>query len=348
MPDSESQPIRVLYVDDDFALVRLIQKALGRQGYQVYHATDATEALAKAGTESFDVIALDHYLATGTGLELLAELSAGEASAPIVYVTGSSEMSVAVAALTRGAADFVPKTVGDDFVTLLSTAFARAVAKSRLRLQKEAVEREVRAARDRAEVLLAEVNHRVANSLSVVASLVGLQERTVTDEAARLALGETKARILAVSLVHKSLYTSGDVRFVALDEYLQGLISHLESSMRSQGHGAHVVSQLAPLRLKTDASVSLGVIVTEWITNAFKYAYPNGSGEIRVNLTASSSGRGELTIEDDGVGRASSRAPQGTGVGTRIVTAMATGMGAEVEYTDRSPGTCAKLTFQIR
>jgi len=347
MPDSVVQPIRVLYVDDDFALVRLIQKSLGRQGYEVVHANDAGEAKLRAKDKAFDVIALDHYLATGTGLELLADLSAVESGPPIVYVTGSSEMSVAVAALTRGASDFVPKTVGEDFVMLLDTAFSRAVAKSRLRLQKEAAEREVRAARDRAEVLLSEVNHRVANSLSVVASLVGLQEKTVSDDAARIALGETKARIYAISLVHKSLYTSGDVRFVALDEYLRGLIGHLENSMRNQGHGAHIVTDLAPLRLKTDSSVSLGVVVTEWITNAFKYAYQDGSGEIRVRLSMPTQGTGELTIEDDGVGRAKAKNPKGTGLGTRIVNAMAGGMGADVEYIDLSPGTQAKLRFPV-
>ena len=347
MPDRGVPPVRVLYVDDDFALVRLVQKSLGRRGYEVVHANDGQEAFARARSENFDVIALDHYLATGTGLEILADLSAVETGPPIVYVTGSAEMNVAVAALTRGASDFVPKTVGDDFVTLLDTAFARAVAKSRLRLQKEAAEREVRAARDRAEVLLAEVNHRVANSLSVVASLVGLQEKNAKDEAARIALGETKARIYAIALVHKSLYTSGDVRFVALDEYLRGLVGHLETSMRNQGHGASIKTNLDPVRLKTDASVSLGVIVTEWITNALKYAYPDGSGEIRVQLRTSPVGLAELVIEDDGVGRALAKAPQGTGLGTRIVNAMAVAMGADVEYIDLTPGTRAKLTFPV-
>ena len=348
MPDGTVLPsIRVLYVDDDLALVRLVQKYLGRRGYEVVHAKDAREAVARATNGGFDVIALDHYLSTEIGLDVLAQLSAVDEGIPIVYVTGSAEMNVAVAALTRGASDFVPKTVGDDFLMLLETALTRAVGKSRLRLQKEAAEREVRTARDRAEVLLSEVNHRVANSLSVVASLVGLQEKIVADKSARIALGETKARIYAISLVHKSLYTSGDVRFVALDDYLRDLIGHLEGSMRSQGHGAYLASELEPLRLKTDASVSLGVIVTEWITNAFKYAYPGGTGEIRVKLHNPNDGFAELTIQDDGVGRKTAPAAHGTGLGTKIVTAMATSMGAEIEYMDRNPGTLAKLRFPL-
>ncbi len=343
-----SSPVRVLYVDDDFALVRLVQRSLARRGYEVMHAKDADEAFARTADGTFDVVALDHYLATGTGLEVLSRLCASEGGPPIVYVTGSSEMSVAVAALTKGAADFVPKTVGEDFVHLLDTAFKRAVSKARLRMQKEAAEREVRAARDRAEVLLAEVNHRVANSLSVVASLVGLQEKAVADEAARIALGETKARIYAISLVHKSLYTSGDVRYVALDEYLRSLLGLLEVSMRSQGHGAFLVQDLASIQLRTDASVSLGVVVTEWITNAFKYAYPGSEGEIRVVLREAGEGKAELSIADDGIGRNNGQTPQGTGLGTRIVNAMAASMGAVIEYADRHPGTLAILRFPLQ
>ena len=117
--------------------------------------------------------------------------------------------------------------------------------------------------------------------------------------------------------------------------------------MRSQGHGAYLMSELEPLRLKTDASVSLGVIVTEWITNAFKYAYPGGTGEIRVKLHNPNDGFAELTIQDDGVGRNNAPAAHGTGLGTKIVTAMATSMGAEIEYIDRNPGTLAKLRFPL-
>lgn len=202
--------------------------------------------------------------------------------------------------------------------------------------------------RDRAEVLLAEVNHRVANSLTLVASLVRLQANALGDQAAKDALEETQARILAISLVHRRLYSSGDVRFVELDEYVASLLEHLETSMRAEGHGgASLRHELEPLKLTTDASVNLGVVVTEWVTNAFKYAYPDRTGDVRVRLKRLGDGRAELVVEDDGIGR-DDRAPvRGTGLGTRIVKGIAAAMRADVEYLRRQPGTVARLTFPL-
>lgn len=202
-------------------------------------------------------------------------------------------------------------------------------------------------ARDRAELLLAEVNHRVANSLSLVASLVKLQANAVPDKAAKDALAETQARIMAVSSVHKRLYASGDVRSVALDEYLTSLLEQLQTSMRDEGLGASISYDLEPIKLPTDASINLAVVATEWVTNAFKYAYPGRSGEVRVRLKRLAEGRAELAVEDDGVGRDESAA-KGTGLGTRIVRAMAQTMGAEIQYLARAPGTAARLIFPFQ
>jgi two-component sensor histidine kinase len=202
-------------------------------------------------------------------------------------------------------------------------------------------------ARDRAETLLQEVNHRVANSLAMVAALVQIQGRGVTDQAARNALDETRSRIEAIALVHKRLYSSGNVTTVALDEYLAGLLEHLQASMLEQGHSASISHELDSLQLNTDASINLGVVVAEWVTNAFKYAYGDRKGQIRVKLKSRDDGRGELIVEDDGVGRGRQAVIKGTGLGTRIVASMASSLQAEVDYLPLEPGTAARLVFPI-
>jgi two-component sensor histidine kinase/CHASE3 domain sensor protein len=200
-------------------------------------------------------------------------------------------------------------------------------------------------ARDKAEVLLAEVNHRVANSLAMVSSLVSLQSKGIEDKVAQEALKETRGRIDAIASVHKRLYSSGDARFVDFNEYLSSLLNNVEAAMRDEGHGASIRYQIDALRLKPDMSVNLGVIVTELVTNSFKYAYPNRPGEIRVRLKRLSANQAELIVEDDGVGRGTHQAPKGTGLGTRIVNAMARAIGADVEYFVRHPGYGARLAF---
>lgn len=202
-------------------------------------------------------------------------------------------------------------------------------------------------ARERAEVLLAEVNHRVANSLQLVAVLVRMQMRSVTDAAAQDALRETQSRINAISLVHKSLYTSGDVRHVALNDYLGAMLGNLETAMKKDGHTAILKSHLEPVSLPTDASVSLGVVVQELVTNAFKYAYPADSpGEVRVRLKRLEDGRAELTVEDDGVGLAPNTKQTGTGLGSKIIQTMASALHTQVEYINRQPGTAARLVLK--
>jgi two-component sensor histidine kinase len=119
--------------------------------------------------------------------------------------------------------------------------------------------------------------------------------------------------------------------------------------MHAEGHGAQLRYDLQPVKLRTDASVNLGVVVTEWVTNAFKYAYPDRRpGEIRVRLTRLPDERGELVVEDDGIGRGEDGAIKGTGLGTRIVKAMATTIGGEIDYAGSRPGTAARLIFPVK
>ena len=89
----------VLYVDDDPGLARLVENAMLRRGYIYDHANSGEEGLALIRKGGIDVLVLDHYLTTGTGLDVLAELAAIEDKPAVVYVTGSAETAVAVEAL---------------------------------------------------------------------------------------------------------------------------------------------------------------------------------------------------------------------------------------------------------
>ena len=180
----------------------------------------------------FDLIALDHYMPARDGLDILPEIRALAEAPPVIYVTGAQDGRLAVAALKAGAADYVIKDVSSDFPAMLRAAAEQALAAERLRRDKAAADLAVREARDRAETLLREVNHRVGNSLQLVSSFVALQARMLTDEAAKAALSDTQARIEAVAQVHRRLYTSDDVERVELSAYLDDLLHQLGQLLR--------------------------------------------------------------------------------------------------------------------
>jgi two-component sensor histidine kinase len=321
---------------------------LGRRGYQIETAETSEAGLLRIANGGIDVIVLDHFLTTGTGLDFMAELrGVSPAAPPVVYVTGTDEAAVAIAALKAGAADYVLKTVGDEFLELLSSAIDQAMEKARLERERDRALEEMRAARDRAEILLNEVNHRVANSLSLVAGLVWMQAKSLDDSAVKTALEEVHGRISAIAGVHRRLYTTDDVRHVEIAGYLKSLLEELEATMKASGHSSSVSLVADRTNVQTDKAVSIGVMITELVTNAFKYAYPAPAiGEIRVRFSRLASNRVKLSVEDDGIGWSGEGVPKGTGLGSRIMTATARSLGSSLEYLGQK-GCCVSLEFEV-
>lgn len=348
-----STAVKLLYIDDDPGLARLVQKGLERRGHTVICETDGPSGLARIGRDDVDLVALDHYMPGQDGLETLEAIHALENPPPVIYVTGTQESSVAIAALKAGASDYVVKTVGGDFIDLLEAAIGKAMQGVRLRRAKEAAEAELRASRDRFEALAAErallireVNHRVGNSLQIIAALLHLQSSASPSEDVKSALAGATRRVMAVAQVHRRLYTSDDVQLVALDQYLKALVEDLRNSAEeANGEGKLLTLQAEPVEIDPDKAVAVGVVVTELVLNATKYAYPDGKGPIRVRLS-SQGGRVLLAVEDDGVGREGAPPPKSEqGLGRMIVKAMATKLNAEWGQDEAHRGMRVTLAF---
>lgn len=342
-------PLRLLYIEDDATFARLVSRALLRHGIETVHADGGEEGLRLLGGGGFDAVALDHIMPTMGGPETLEAIAATILSPPpIIYVTGADEGRVAVAALKAGAADYVLKDAGDSFFELLARTIRQAVEASDARRQRTEALAEAQAARERAELLLREVNHRVANSLALVSSLAHMQAQALGDSDARAALIAIQNRVTAIAQVHRRLYTSDDVRVVALDAYLSGLAEELRQSLSDEGVLGRLELHADFLETPTDKAITLGIIVSELVTNACKYAYRGREpDDVRVRLARLEDGRAELSVEDDGVGLPVDAAirSDGTGLGGRILKTMARSLHSTLAYEDVPAGTRARMVF---
>ena len=340
----------LLYIDDDDALARLVDRGLTRRGFNVVHAKSGTEGLERIAQGGIDVVALDQYMSGLDGIETLERILAIPDAPPVVFVTASQDSSIAVTALKAGAADYLVKDVQGDFVPLLQVAADGALRQAQLQRARDEAEAEIHASRDRyaalaaeREVLLREVNHRVGNSLQIIASLLHLQANSATQEDVKAALTNAMGRVAAVAQVHRRLYTSHDLKSVLLNQYLEALLEDLRRSAEGNKM-SRLTLQAEAIEIDPDRAVAIGIIVNELVMNAVKYAYPDCAGPIHVGLNAQAADL-LLSIADNGVGLNAKSDPRSTGMGQRIVAAMAAKLDATVGRDPSHAGTRIVLRF---
>jgi two-component sensor histidine kinase len=340
----------LLYIDDDEALARLVDRGLTRRGLTVVHAASGQEGLDRIAQGDIDVVALDQYMPGLDGLETLEQILQIPGAPPVVFVTASQDSAIAVTALKAGAADYLVKDIHGEFIPLLQVAVNGALRQAELQRARDEAEAEVHASRDRfaalaaeREVLLREVNHRVGNSLQIIASLLHLQASSAAQDDVKAALTNAMGRVAAVAQVHRRLYTSHDLKSVLLNQYLESLLEDLRRSAEGN-RMSRLTLKAEPIEIDPDRAVAIGIIVNELVMNAVKYAYPDGAGPIHVELR----GEGDdllLAISDDGVGLNVKADPRSTGLGQRIVSAMASKLEAGVERDPGHSGTRILVRF---
>ena len=189
------------------------------------------------------------------------------------------------------------------------------------------------------DVLMKEVNHRVQNSLQLVASFLRLQAKTAGGAVAEQ-LAEAQARLAAVALVHRRLYRDDQVESVDLSRYIDELIADMRTSLGTEW-GRHIRLDLAPILVPTDRAVNIGLILTELVINATKYAYSGGPGPVTIALEQHGA-RLRLIVADDGRGKGDCE-----GFGSRMMSAMVQRLDGTIEYGDNGPGLRAIMTAPI-
>ncbi|MBO9198269.1 GAF domain-containing protein [Rhizobium sp. 16-449-1b] len=192
------------------------------------------------------------------------------------------------------------------------------------------------------DFLLKEVNHRVQNSLQLVAAFLRLQGKASGDENVRLQLEEADRRLSAVALVHRRLYRDDSVEVIDLSRYLEDLVNEMQTTMDEEW-ARQFDLELAPVQISTDRAVNVGLILTELVINAQKYAYEGRPGRLSVVLEQHR-GMFRLIVTDDGVGKKSSAT---SGFGRRMLAAMVDRLKGNIDEQDNKPGLRTIVTAPI-
>jgi two-component sensor histidine kinase len=185
-----------------------------------------------------------------------------------------------------------------------------------------------------------ETNHRLANSLQLLSAMVAMTASEVTDVAAQAALAETLRRIQAIGRLHRHLYTMRDASKFDLAAYLLELGEDLGDGYCDAAASRRVLVEAEPVLVSPEDALAVGILVSELVGNACKYAYePRMAGDVRVLLRGKGQSGYELVVEDRGVGLLGRPPVRGTGLGARLIVAMTARLKGASSWQNARPGT---------
>jgi len=189
------------------------------------------------------------------------------------------------------------------------------------------------------QLLLHEIQHRIANSLQIIASVLLQSARKVQSTETREHLRDAHNRVMSIAMLQKHL-SSTAVENVVLKSYFEDLCASIGASMIGEPQRLVLTSEVDDSAVDSDTSVSLGLVVTELVINALKHAFPGGTQKGTIKVGYKSDGTAwTLVVADDGVGMPKDPEDRKPGLGTGIVEALASQLGAIVSVTDEAPGT---------
>lgn len=218
-------------------------------------------------------------------------------------------------------------------------AFTDVTARRIIEREKEELLERTEALLRQEQMLLQEMQHRVANSLQIIASILLLKAKAVESDETRGHLKDAHQRVMSVAEVQSHLHASSAVDRIEVAPYLTKLCGSLGSSMIADGQPMRIDVEAAAGWIGSDKAVSIGLVVTELVINAIKYAFPTENPQARI-VVAFVIGADDwtLTVSDNGVGKTATASANGGGLGTAIVEALVKQLDARL-LVATGPGT---------
>ncbi|HID43339.1 MAG TPA: PAS domain-containing protein, partial [Archaeoglobaceae archaeon] len=195
------------------------------------------------------------------------------------------------------------------------------------------------------EILLKEVHHRVKNNLQIISSLLNLQKSYIKDDTTLNFLNDSQNRIKTMALIYEKLYQSEDLVRIDFSEYVRSLVSHL---IRSYGSADRIKLKVDvdDVQLNIDMAIPCGLIINELVSNSLKHAFPDGKGEIRVEMHRNN-GELRLVVSDNGIGMSEKIYFQKIDtLGLQLVNTLANQLSGSIKL-HREEGTEFEITFPV-
>jgi two-component sensor histidine kinase len=190
--------------------------------------------------------------------------------------------------------------------------------------------------------LLRETQHRTANNLAIICSILTMKARVAHSEETRVELASTLRRVLAMAAIERHLQYTDANAATPMDAFLQALCAQLQTSLLGDGRAIQLIVRAGPGSQPRRTAVILGLAITELVINALKHAFPGaGAGEIRVEYDELEDGW-RASVSDNGAGLGAREPDAGHGSGLDIISALATQVNAEVRVAD-GPGVRVEL-----
>jgi two-component sensor histidine kinase len=212
-------------------------------------------------------------------------------------------------------------------------------------IERQRMEEDLRKSLDRQSMLMREVNHRVNNSLQIVAAMLHLHSSAAQSDEVRNELRQAGTRITAIARAHQRLYRGDEIDALDLGAYLREVCLDIAAATPNCEID---VSADEGLVIRTDRAVPAVLAVNELITNVAKYAYPGRSCRVWVTLRGVPGDTVAMSVRDQGVGLPPDFDVHGGRLGIRLVRSFAQQLHGELELVRHDPGTEFVLKFPLQ